>query len=81
MFVLLLVVHLQSARFGRALLWHRCCKKKKRNREVKLYRQNFSLNFLVFHCICPGFKTEFSLEGNLTGFPKVSNKYPRPKKL
>lgn len=35
-FELLLVVHSQSVCFGRALLWHRCCKKKKRNREVKL---------------------------------------------
>lgn len=51
-------------------------KTKDRNREVKLQTQS---EFLVFHCFCPGFKKEFSLEGNLMGFPKVSNKYPHPK--
>lgn len=60
------VVHLQSALFGQALLWHRCCKK-----EIKLQNNSLSL-------FCPSFKKEFSLEETLTGFPKASDKYPRP---
>lgn len=35
------VVHLQSALFGQALLWHRCCKK-----EIKLQNNSLSLSFV-----------------------------------
>lgn len=40
--------------------------------------QNTSLSLSLFS---PGFKKEFSLEGTPTGFPKASNKYPRPKSV
>lgn len=53
--------------FGRALLWHHCCKKKKRSKATD---RPLVLIFLVFHCYCPGFRKEFSLEGTLLWIPK-----------
>lgn len=68
------VVHLQSALFGQALLWHRCCKK-----EIKPEEQSYRTPSLSL--FCPGFKREFSLEETLTGFPKTSDKYSCPKSI
>lgn len=82
----LVFVHWQSACFGRALLWHRCCKNKKEERKPRNKATDatsvwffFFFFFLVF-VFFSVLRKSFSLEGILLAFPKVSNKYPRPPK-
>lgn len=79
MSALLLFVHSQSVCFGRALLWHRCCKKEKRNREVKLHTDQQSA-FFGMSLFVTRFQERVFFGGKPDGIPqKVSNKYPRTK--
>lgn len=41
------VVHVQSALFGQALLWLRCCKKEKKNPRNKATEHHLSLSFVL----------------------------------
>lgn len=67
--------------FSVCLLWSRPPLALLLQKEEKKPRSKATDSVWIFgiSLFCPGFKKEFSLEGNLMEFPKVSNKYPHPK--